>query len=58
MSTTREPCIDEKQRQYIEGFEAGEAHTLFWIQRWYREGYSLHQIIEKLEGGIVPWWKD
>jgi hypothetical protein len=41
---------------YIEGFEAGEAHTLFWIQQWYMDGLTIHEIIERLEGSIQPWW--
>jgi len=45
-----------KKTEYIDGFEAGEAHTLFWIQQWYAEGLNLHEIIERLEGSIQPWW--
>jgi hypothetical protein len=37
---------------YIEGFNAGEAHTLYWVKEFKRLGMTLEQIIAELEREI------
>lgn len=38
---------------YIEGFNAGESHTLYWIMEFQRLGLTLDQIVEELKKTIA-----